>query len=74
MKITRVALYVVPLTSHATYYMSDGKVCDSVESVVLRLDTDEGLTGWGEVCRIPRYLPAYARGASSASAGATPRA
>ncbi len=68
MKITRIALYVVPLTSHATYYMSDGKVCDEVESVVLRLDTDQGLTGWGEVCPIPRYLPAYARGVAPAIA------
>ena len=66
MKITRISLHVVPLTSHATYYMSDGKTCDRVDSVVLRLDTDAGLTGWGEVCPIPRYLPAYARGVAPA--------
>ena len=62
MKIVRIALFVVPLTSRTTYTMSDGKVCDRVESVILRLDTDSGLTGWGEVCPIPHYLPAYARG------------
>ena len=66
MIITRIALYLVPLTSGATYYMSDGKVCDTIETVVLRLDTDEGLTGWGEVCPIPHYLPAYARGVAPA--------
>ena len=66
MKIARIALYVVPLTSHAAYYMSDGKACETVESVVLRLDSDDGLTGWGEVCPIPRYLPAYARGVAPA--------
>lgn len=62
MKITRIALWHVPLTSHTTYYMSDGKTCDTVDSVVLRIDTDSGLCGWGEVCPIPHYLPAYARG------------
>lgn len=62
MRITRIALHLVPLTSHETYVMADGKACAEVESVILRLDSDEGLTGWGEVCPIPRYLPAYARG------------
>jgi L-alanine-DL-glutamate epimerase-like enolase superfamily enzyme len=52
----------VPLTSHATYYMAEGKTCDTVETVVIALETDAGLTGWGEVCPIPHYLPAYARG------------
>ncbi len=66
MIITRIALYLVPLTSRATYHMADGKVCDTIETVVLRLETDEGLTGWGEVCPIPHYLPAYARGVAPA--------
>ncbi|MBL4876690.1 MAG: hypothetical protein JKY10_09385, partial [Cohaesibacteraceae bacterium] len=62
MKITRITLWHVPLTSHLTYHMSDGKTCDIVDSVVLRLDTDTGRSGWGEVCPIPHYLPAYANG------------
>lgn len=66
MKITSVSLWHVPLTSHETYYMADGKTCDTVESVVLRIDTDEGISGWGEVCPIPHYLPAYARGVAPA--------
>lgn len=66
MKLTRISLWQVPLTSHETYYMADGKTCDTVESVVLRLDTDTGLSGWGEVCPIPHYLPAYARGVAPA--------
>ena len=72
MKITRIALHIVPLTSHVAYRMSDGKICDTVETVILRLDTDEGLTGWGEVCPIPRYLPAYARGVAPAMAELAP--
>ena len=62
MKLSKISLWHIPLTSHATYYMAEGKTCDTVETVVLRLDTDSGLTGWGEVCPIPHYLPAYARG------------
>lgn len=46
--------------------MADGKTCDTVETVVIAVDTDAGLTGWGEVCPIPHYLPAYARGVAPA--------
>ncbi len=62
MKITRITAWEVPLTSHETYYMAGGKTCDTTLSVLLRLDTDTGLSGWGEVCPIPHYLPAYAKG------------
>lgn len=66
MKISRISLWHVPLTSLETYYMAEGKACDTVETVVLRIDTDTGLSGWGEVCPIPHYLPAYARGVAPA--------
>ncbi len=66
MKIKRIAVYDVPLTSHETYYMAGGKTCDTVPSIVVRLDTDTGLSGWGEVCPIPHYLPAYAEGVAPA--------
>ena len=72
MKIRRISLWHVPLTSHATYYMAAGKTCDTVETVVLAVETDEGLTGWGEVCPIPHYLPAYARGVAPALAELAP--
>ena len=68
MKITRISLWHIPLTSHETYYMAEGKTCDAVESVVIKVDTDEGIAGWGEVCPIPHYLPAYARGVAPAIA------
>lgn len=66
MKLIRLSLWHVPLTSHETYYMADGKACDTIETVVLRAETDAGITGWGEVCPIPHYLPAYARGVAPA--------
>lgn len=65
-RIRRISLWYVPLTSHATYYMADGKLCDTVETVVIALEAENGLTGWGEVCPIPHYLPAYARGVAPA--------
>ena len=62
MTITSVDIYEIPLTSHVTYNMADGKTCDTVKSVVVEIKTRSGLTGWGEVCPIPHYLPAYADG------------
>ena len=46
--------------------MAEGKTCATVTSHILCLETDTGLRGWGEVCPIPRYLPAYARGVAPA--------
>ncbi|QGX98822.1 mandelate racemase [Roseovarius faecimaris] len=66
MKLTRISLWSVPLTSHETYYMADGKTCDVTSSIIVRLDTDTGPSGWGEVCPIPHYLPAYANGVAPA--------
>ncbi|MEM9774407.1 MAG: mandelate racemase, partial [Chloroflexota bacterium] len=62
MKIKKINLYAVELTSLETYYMADGKTCDAIESIIVEIETDSGHTGWGEVCPIPHYLPAYARG------------
>ena len=62
MTITAIHIHEVDLTSHVTYNMSDGKTCDTVKSVVVKLDTSTGVSGWGEVCPIPHYLPAYADG------------
>ena len=66
MKIARISLWHVPLTSHTAYHMAAGKSCETVETAVISVETDTGLTGWGEVCPIPHYLPAYARGVAPA--------
>jgi len=68
MKITNLTLWSVDLTSYETYYMAEGKTCDTVESHILCLETDKGLKGWGEVCPIPHYLPAFAKGVPTAVA------
>jgi L-alanine-DL-glutamate epimerase-like enolase superfamily enzyme len=62
----------MPLTSHVAYHMGGGKTCDTVTSVILRVDTDEGTSGWGEACLIPHYLPAYAGGIKPALENLTP--
>ncbi len=72
MKITNITLWSVDLTSHETYYMAEGKTCATVETHVLCLETDTGLKGWGEVCPIPHYLPAFAKGVPSAAAEMAP--
>lgn len=66
MKITRLTLWKIELTSHTAYHMADGKTRDTVPSMVLRVDTDSGVAGWGETCPIPHYLPAYAEGIAPA--------
>ena len=72
MRIVRLSVWHVPLTSHVAYHMAGGKTCDTVETVVVALDTDAGATGWGEVCPIPHYLPAYAKGVAPALAELAP--
>jgi len=66
MKITRVTLWKIPLTSHEDYHMAGGKSCLTTDSMIVRVDTDKGLSGWGENCPIPHYLPAYASGVQPA--------
>ena len=66
MNITSLTLWHLPLTSHIAYNMSDGKICGTVTSCILRLESDTGLTGWGEVCPIPHYLAAYPGGVAPA--------
>ena len=72
MKIKRINLWHQPLISHTDYHMAAGKSCTTVETVIVRIDSDTGLSGWGEVCPIPHYLPAYARGVAPAIAEMAP--
>lgn len=64
MKITRIAAYQVDLPLHEkTYKWSGGKSVDVFDSTVVRVETDAGVVGHGEVCPLgPVYLPAYAAG------------
>jgi cis-L-3-hydroxyproline dehydratase len=64
MKITRISAYRVELPLHeGSYKWSGGKSVHVFDSTVIQIDTDAGITGFGEVCPLgPFYLPAYANG------------
>ncbi len=64
MKITRIAAYRVELPLvEGSYHWSGGKSVEVFDSTIVRIDTDAGLTGYGEVCPLgAAYLPAYAAG------------
>ncbi len=64
MKIARIKVYQIDLPLHeGKYSWSEGKYVDVFDSTVVEIETDEGVTGYGEVCPLgPAYLPAYARG------------
>ena len=83
MKITGVRVFQVDLPLHeGSYKWSGGNAVSVFDSTVVAVDTNEGITGWGEICPLgPAYLPAYARGARAGIAelapqliGADPRA
>ena len=65
MKITRILAYRVELPLHeGSYKWSGGKSVSVFDSTIVAVETDEGITGYGEVCPLgPFYLPAYASGA-----------
>ena len=65
MKITGIRAYQVDLPLHeGTYKWSGGNSVDVFDSTVVVVDTDSGLTGYGEVCPLgSAYLAAYANGA-----------
>ena len=64
MKIKRILAWRVELPLHeTTYKWSGGKSVTVFDSTIVGVETDTGLTGYGEVCPLgPFYLPAYAEG------------
>jgi L-alanine-DL-glutamate epimerase-like enolase superfamily enzyme len=64
MRITRIQAFQVDLPLHeGSYKWSGGKSVTVFDSTVVRVETDAGLVGFGEVCPLgPFYLPAYAAG------------
>jgi L-alanine-DL-glutamate epimerase-like enolase superfamily enzyme len=64
MRIARIRAYAVALhVKEGSYNWAKGKSVATFDSTIVRIDTDAGITGWGEVCPLgPAYLPAYAGG------------
>ncbi|MCA9248731.1 MAG: mandelate racemase/muconate lactonizing enzyme family protein [Planctomycetales bacterium] len=65
MKIKRILAYQVDLPlNEGTYNWSGGKSVQVFDSTIVRIETDAGLVGHGEICPLgPVYLPSYAAGA-----------
>lgn len=74
MKITAIKVYQVDLPlKEGRYAWADGKYVDVFDSTVVRIDTDEGMEGCGEVCPLgPFYLPAFGPGARAGIAELAP--
>lgn len=74
MKIVRIAAWKIDLPLHeGSYKWSGGKSVDVFDSTVVRVETDTGLAGHGEVCPLgPFYLPAYAAGVRAGLAELAP--
>ena len=64
MRITRITMWGLELPLKRSYSLSGGRLhFERLDSTILRLDTDEGLVGWGEGCPWgSTYLPAFAGG------------
>ena len=74
MKITAIRAYQLDLPLHeGSYKWSGGNSVSVFDSTIVEVETDAGLTGWGEVCPLgPAYLPAYAAGARAGIAELAP--
>ena len=65
MKISSIRVFQVDLPLvEGRYSWSEGKYVEVFDSTVVELVTDDGLSGYGEVCPLgPFYLPAFGAGA-----------
>ena len=64
MKISSITVYQTVLPLEHPYWLSGGRLFfDRLDTTVVALATDTGLTGWGEGCPWgSTYLPAFGRG------------
>jgi len=74
MKIARISAYRVELPLYeGSYKWSGGNAVDVFDSTVVAVESDAGITGYGEVCPLgPAYLAAYAAGARTGIAELAP--
>ena len=74
MKITRIQAYRVELPLHeGRYSWSGGNFVSVFDSTVVAVETDTGVTGFGEICPLgSAYLAAYAAGARTGLATIAP--
>ena len=64
MKISKITVYQVDLPLNKPYRLSGGRLLfDKLDSTIISIETDSGITGWGEGCPWGvTYLPAFGGG------------
>ena len=64
MKITRIAAWQLDLPLKEPYWLSGGRLkFERLDSTFVKIDTDKGISGWGEACPWGHtYLPAHGPG------------
>ena len=64
MKITAIHVYQVDLPLNKPYWLSGGRLkFEKLDSTIVAIETDAGITGWGEGCPWGvTYLPAFGGG------------
>ncbi len=74
MKITSISVYPFELPLQRPYRLSGGRLLlERLDSTFVRLDTDAGISGWGEGCPWgSTYLPAFPGGIRAAIAELAP--
>lgn len=75
MKISKISVYQIGLPLHeGSYKWSGGNSVEVFDSTVVKVETDTGVTGYGEICPLgAAYLPAYAAGARTGLAELAPQ-
>jgi L-alanine-DL-glutamate epimerase-like enolase superfamily enzyme len=64
MKINKISAWQLDLPLHKPYWLSGGRLkFERLDSTIIRIETDEGISGWGEGCPWGvTYLPAFGKG------------
>ncbi len=74
MQIKEINVYQIDLPlKEGRYSWADGKFVEVFDCTVVEIETDEGISGYGEVCPLgPFYLPAYGPGTRTGIAELAP--
>ena len=69
MKITKISVYGQTQSLYKPYWLSGGRLkFEHLDSTFVKIETDAGITGWGETCPWGHtYLPAFGGGVRAAA-------
>jgi L-alanine-DL-glutamate epimerase-like enolase superfamily enzyme len=74
MRIQRISTYALELPLAQAQHLSRGREFREFKTTFIKIETDEGITGWGEVCPWgASYLPAFPGGVQTAIAEIAPQ-